>query len=165
MGRRGLFLVGRVYWGMGDMKEARAALRRMDVETLSEGELTPEELSAHEGYQRRLERGREYQRAARQAQAERWGFPADIAGILAMLDTMPTRDEVAAMVQGPPVPREVPPAEPRRRGGSALTGAAAAGRNRRLTRLRYRRLTEEQRAERNRKRRANYARKAALLQR
>ena len=82
-----------------------------------------------------------------------FGFPDDFAGILAALDALPTRDDVAPE----PVDPGPPPAEPRRKGGPALTGIAAARRNQRLTRIRWARITVEQRAEHNRKRRARYA--------
>jgi hypothetical protein len=91
---------------------------------------------------------------------QRWGFPADYASILALLDCIPTRDELRA----PEVPPPIPPKEPRRRGSERLHGEAARLRKNRLTRIYYARLTDEQRAERNRKRRAHYARQRAAIQ-
>lgn len=83
-----------------------------------------------------------------------FGFPDDFAGILAALDALPTRDELAGPVEPEPGP---PPAGPRWK-GERLAGAAAAARKRRLTRIRWARITVEQRAEHNRRRRARYAR-------
>ena len=113
-------------------------------------------MDAWEKHRRRIER----LRAARGKVP--FGLPDDFAGIVAALEALPTRDELAALAPDQVATAALAP-EPRRKGGDRLTGAAAAARNRRLTRLRWARLTDEQRAEHNRKRTARRRRKAALL--
>lgn len=119
----------------------------------------PDNLYTPESFERLRAKNKADQKRYRESPQERWGFPSDFAAILSLLDCIPTRDELRPHTV-PPAP---PPKEPRRKSTERLAGEAARLRNCKLTRERYARLTDEQRAERNRKRRAKYKETRARL--